>query len=121
MDAVEYIKTIHRLCESQNGYSGCSGYPLLNEDDYCSIVDARERAEDVVQIVEQWAKDHPVKTRQSEFLKMFPNARIDDSRVLIFCPKDFLPVGARSTYCEKHENCKECRKDYWLAGVTDND
>lgn len=119
MDAVEYIKTIHRLCESQNGYSGCSGCPLLNEDDYCSIVDARERAEDVVQIVEQWAKDHPIKTRQSKFLKMFPGAKID-SGVIIFCPKFLLPEREGEVYCRKHIKCKECRKDYWLTEVTDN-
>lgn len=119
MDAVEYIKTIHRLCESQNGYSGCSGCPLLNEDDYCSIVDARERAEDVVQIVEQWAKDHPIKTRQNKFLKMFPGAKID-SGFIIFCPKFLLPEREGEVYCRKHIKCKECRKDYWLTEVTDN-
>lgn len=119
MDAVEYIKTIHRLCESQNGYSGCSGCQLLNEDDYCSIVDARERAEDVVQIVEQWAKDHPIKTRQSKFLKMFPGAKID-SGVIIFCPKFLLPEREGEVCCRKHIKCKECRKDYWLTEVTDN-
>lgn len=119
MDAVEYIKTIHRLCESQNGYSGCSGCPLLNEDDYCSIVDARERAEDIVQIVEQWAKDHPIKTRQSKFLKMFPGAKID-SGVIIFCPKFLLSEREGEVYCRKHIKCKECRKDYWLTEVTDN-
>lgn len=119
MDAVEYIKTMQRLCESQNGYSGCSGCPLLNEDDYCSIVDARERAEDVVQIVEQWAKDHPVKTRQSEFLKMFPNAEIKDD-YLWMCPKyinyDYNPEG------NCHEiSCSDCKRKFWLTEVTDND
>lgn len=119
MDAVEYIKTIHRLCESQNGYSGCSGCPLLNEDDYCSIVDARERAEDVVQIVEQWAKDHPVKTRQSEFLRMFPKAEMKDD-YLWMCPKyinyDYNP----EENC--HEiSCSDCKRKFWLTEVTDND
>lgn len=27
---------------------------------------------EMISIVEQWSKDHPIKTRQSEFLKMFP-------------------------------------------------
>lgn len=41
--------------------------------------------EETVSEVEQWAKDHPVKTRQSEFLKMFPNANTIDG-VLTICP-----------------------------------
>lgn len=119
MDAVEFFKTVTRLCRNQD-FSACpaakKGRCMIGLADY-SVKDIEE----TVSKVEQWAKAHPVKTRQSEFLKMFPNARIDDSGVLLFCPKDFLPVGARNTYCEKHENCKECRKDYWLAEVTDND
>lgn len=116
MDAVEYIKTIRRLCESQNGYSGCSGCPLLNEDDYCSIADARERAEDVVQIVEQWAKDHPIKTRQSEFLKMFPNAVTDDG-VLCISPCKI----EKDIVCVNGKTCGDCCREYWLAEVTDNE
>nr|DAN11469.1 MAG TPA: NADH-ubiquinone oxidoreductase [Caudoviricetes sp.] len=123
MDAVEFFKTVNRLCENQS----CRECPVCKEG-VCMVMNMVridgglvESIEETVSKVEQWAKGHPVKTRQSEFLKMFPNARIDDSRVLIFCPKDFLPVGARSTYCEKHENCKECRKDYWLTEITDND
>lgn len=121
MDAVEFFKTANRLCKNQRCCTECPIYKnslgcMAKADD-----DSVKNIEETVSKVEQWAKAHPVKTRQSEFLKMFPNARIDDSGVLLFCPKDFLPVGARNTYCEKHENCKECRKDYWLAEVTDND
>ena len=123
MDAVEYIKTIRRLCESQNGYSGCSGCPLLNEDDYCSIADARERAEDVVQIVEKWAKDNPIKTRQSEFLKKFPNADMQRISTLFPCVMD---QTIRPTRCVKYESfsspkkCVECRNDYWYEEVDPN-
>ena len=116
MDAVEFLKTVNRLCKNQSGCEKC----LICENGTCmaGFGDVSVKSiDETVSKVEQWAKDHPVKTRQSEFLKMFPNARIDDSGVLIFCPKEFSQVGARSTYCEKHENCKECRKDYWLAEV----
>lgn len=122
MDAVEFFKTVNRLCKNQRCCTEC---PIHKNGMGCMVKaddDSIKNIEETVSKVEQWAKDHPIKTRQSEFLKMFPNARIDDSGVLIFCPNDFLPVGARSTYCEKYENCcKECRKDYWLAEVTDND
>lgn len=136
MNAVEFFKTVNRLCKLYKNQDGekCPVYKEGRCMVMCCMVmckvgfgddwlgsDSVKDIEETVSKVEQWAKEHPVKTRQSEFLKMFPNARIDDSGVLLFCPKDFLPVGARNTYCEKHENCKECRKDYWLAEVTDND
>lgn len=122
MDAVEYLKTLRRLCESQ---SGCAGCVLLDEDDSCfATVNRDGYVEKAVTAVEQWAKDHPVKTRQSEFLKMFPNAKFPNAKtdggVIIFCPRGFLPKGEAEAYCEKHDECIECCKDYWLAEVTDN-
>lgn len=119
MDAVEFVKTVNRLCKNRH----CNGCPVAKEGRCMAGFDDKsvKNIEETISKVEQWAKDNPVKTRQSEFLKLFPNARIDDSGVLLFCPKDFLPVGTRSTYCEKYENCKECRKDYWLTEVTGND
>lgn len=113
MDAVEYIKTRCRLCKSKDRCSEC---PLRNKEDGRCIAYVSEYAEKAVQIVEQWAKDHPVKTRQSEFLKMFPNAAIDDG-VLCISPckieKDIVCVNGKS--------CNECCREYWLAEVTDND
>lgn len=116
MDAVEYVKTQYRLCRSKD----CPECPLQDKENCCCIMDTIEYAEKAVQIVEQWAKDHPVKTRQSEFLKMFPNAKTDGG-VIIFCPRGFLPKGEAEAYCEKHDECIECCKDYWLTEVTDND
>lgn len=117
MDAVEYIKTRCRLCESKGGCSEC---PLRNKEDGRCIAYVREYAEKAVQIVEQWAKDHQVKTRQSEFLRMFPNAETDESGILIFCPRNFDPESINSVHCNRYV-CSECRKDYWLTEVTDND
>lgn len=69
------------------------------------------------EIILNWCKEHPVKTRQDEFLKMFPNARIIDGIVGI-CPKPF-----ETTYACKaaNSNCINCRKSYWLAEVDEHD
>nr|DAG89617.1 MAG TPA: hypothetical protein [Ackermannviridae sp.] len=118
MDAVEYVKTLHRLCKSQDSCSGCAGCPLRDkEDGYCSIANISERAEDAVQIVEQWAKDHPIKTRQSELLKMFPNAPF--YRGVVSIPPCSIEKEMRGN-CLRSD-CYECRRTYWLTEVTDND
>ena len=76
MDAVEFFKTVKRLCKNQ----GCDGCPVCKNNTCMVMLMARiygasdESIEETISKVEQWAKDHPVKTRQSEFLKMFPNA-----------------------------------------------
>lgn len=117
MDAVEFYKAFKRMC----GKTDCKDCLL---DQKCRP-SANVEPEEVVELVEEWAKDHPVKTRQSEFLKMFPNAKFPvaktDGGVIIFCPRGFLPKGEAEAYCEKHDECIECCKDYWLAEVNAND
>jgi hypothetical protein len=64
-------------------------------------------------------EDIPVKTRQSEFLKAFPNAPIDKGNGVLFvdpCTVDSTQKGNK--YCSI--SCTTCRKNYWLAEVTDN-
>lgn len=70
------------------------------------------------EIILKWSKEHPIKTRQGEFLKMFPNAKIDNCGTSILCPqwvdKDFK--CNLQTLC-----CDECCIEYWLAEVDENE
>ena len=84
--------------------SGCTGFE-------------NKFPEKAVEIVEQWAKEHPANTRQSEFLKLFPNAKIDNGAI------DIGPCAIDSYY-KPHNKCidtpcEECRKNYWLSEVED--
>ena len=115
MDAVEYVKALRRLCRSKIKCSECQ---LLNKEEHCCMADIGECAEKTVQIVEQWAKDNPIKTRQSEFLKLFPNAAIyEDDGILCIKPC----IIDESIKCTNGKNCDDCRREYWLAEVTNND
>lgn len=116
MDVVEFFKTVNRLCKNQ---SGCEKCPIRKNGMCmagCGVVSV-ENIEEAVSKVEQWEKDNPVKTRQSEFLKMFPNA--DFCRDVI----NILPCSVEKgmSECCYGKRCEECRKDYWLAEVTNND
>lgn len=71
-----------------------------------------------MEIVEKWAKEHPAKTRQSEFLKMFPDAPIYPDTGLVRvspCQVDRALCGN----CPTGTNCIKCRKKFWLAEVED--
>ena len=115
MDIAEFFKTVNRLCKNRT----CGECPIWKNGTCMadSGDDSVKSIEETISKVEQWAKDHPVKTRQSEFLKMFPNAE--------FCRDviNILPCSIEKEMCKYCDNskCEECRKDYWLSEVNDND
>lgn len=68
------------------------------------------------EIILKWCKEHPIKTRQSEFLKIFPNAVTNGNGRPSICPKNL----DRNYGCELKPNaCGECMDNYWLAEVDD--
>ena len=105
MDAVEFIKQVRRMGK-QKGEAIC--FKLEEKD-----------TESVDQ-VEQWAKEHPVKTRQSEFLKMWPDAEIGDDGLLAVAPcqlnVELLQCESQED-CEKRGVCGKCRCDFWLKEI----
>ena len=113
MDAVEYVKQRERMC---NYYVNCADCPA---DDYggCTSLD---EIPNLVPIVEQWAKAHPIKTRQSEFLKMWPDAEISDDGLLSIAP---CQLNVELLQCESQDDCEErggcgkCRDDFWLKEI----
>ena len=117
MDAVKYVKTLHRLCKSQANCLECPLHENCEEDNYvyCNG-NASEYVEKSVHIVEQWAKDNPIKTRQSEFLRMFPNA--DFCKGVI----DISPCSIEKEMkkCCGDRKCDECKRTYWLTEVTND-
>ena len=122
MDAVEYIKEAKRICKSRSVCKSVSGKcPLLDENGHCTATadicaaDIIEKTEKAVQIVGQWAKEHPIKTRQSEFLKRFPNAMINESDgILCITPCN---IEGKSIVCTNGKSCGDCRRDYWHKEV----
>lgn len=111
MDAVEFYKAFKRMCEKTD----CKDCLL---DQKCRP-SANVEPEEVVELVEEWAKDNPIKTRQSEFLKRFPNAKTMGG-VISICPNEIDSTYRNIEYCD-HSFCEECGKKYWNEEVTDND
>ena len=108
MDAVEYVKQRERMCDY---YVNCGDCPA---DDYGECTSLNE-IPNLVPIVEQWAKEHPVKTRQSEFLKQWPVAEIGEDGVLVVAPCQLcvgLLHGESQKDCEDRGACDKCRRDF---------
>lgn len=127
MDAVEYEKYRIKMCKEtilkKGGCGACEMYDVVRQRCRTPASVYMKEDEDYykknVAIVEQWAKDHPVKTRQNEFLKMFPNAdltrlspcMIDKDKRIRWCAK--YSVFGKSCCCDK------CRNDYWNEEVSE--
>ena len=111
MDAVEYLKTLRRMCNAEGReceYGKRSGF------DPC-MVWRNSHPEEAVSIAEKWAAEHPIKTRQSEFLKLFPSARVKKANGLPIVSPCALDVKLAGK-CEGIP-CQECWKKFWLAEV----
>ena len=106
MDALEFIKAVTRMLKS--GTIDCAIQKYISaqkKNDYEGMVEAAA----------QWAAEHPIKTRQSEFLKQWPEAEVDDTYgCLTLDPCKFYPKMRKECVGKL---CSECREAFWLAEV----
>ena len=105
MDAVEFIKQVRRMGK-QKGEAIC--FKLEEKDT------------EIVEKVEQWAKEHPVKTRQDEFFNQWPDAEIGYDGLPTVAPCqlniELLQCDSQED-CENRGVCDKCRRDFWLKEV----
>lgn len=109
MDAVEYVKQRERMCDY---YVNCGDCPVGKYGRCASL----NEIPNLVPIVEQWAKEHPAKTRQSEFLKMFPNASVGYNGTLVICPSQ-ADTKAVAGCIRSERNCDKCKREFWLKEI----
>lgn len=109
MNGVELLKTYKRMCNNLN-CKDCGLSALCSHHESCIQV-LMNQPENSVAVIEKWAKEHLLKTRQNKFLKIFPNTKLRNGAIQI-CPHEIgeiidCPAGL----------CEECCKDYWLTEV----
>lgn len=76
-------------------------------------------AEEVVREVEEWATAHPRKTRQSVFLKQWPEAHIRGDGYLDVCPLEVSAAhrDADGDCAALDRLCPDCRREFWMQEV----
>ena len=119
MEALEFLRARKRMCnEYSRSYNGCCDCPLVS---HCSISSTASDDDNkkTVDVVEQWSKEHPRKTRQSVFLEQYPEADIDGYGVVGLCPMSISAAHRDSdgecNYPEKM--CTDCRREFWMQEV----
>lgn len=127
MNAVEFLVTHDRMCDALA--PSCAGCEIMKAvayttDGYGTCREyIRKHPEEAVEIVERWAKEHPRKTRQNELLKLFPRVSMTADGIIAFCPDSMdsefeCPHKTRDNI---DPICGDCRREYWLEEVEDDD
>ena len=111
MDAVIYIRDMQRMCKSHISCNGCELKPGNGK----SCMEGMDPQE-CISVVEQWAAEHPIKTRQSVFLEQFPNAPIYTNTHNVALDPCLIDTTLRG-HCPTGRGCDICRREFWLAEV----
>ena len=101
-----------RMCES---YRDCRDGCGLHEEGMLLKLSCRtfiaEHPDKAKEIVEKWAEEHPIKTRQDVYLQLFPKALVDEDGTLKTKP---CFINREMYYtCTNKKGCEICRKNYW--------
>lgn len=122
MDALEFVKYLKKMCAQYGverpGKGFCQGCPALTEEDEMCVANFKFSSCDpnkVVEAVEKYAKENPIKTRNNEFLKHYPNA-VNCEGVPVICPKMIDVSYNPCNGCSKID-CYDCRKEYWMQVI----
>lgn len=103
MDAVDFILQYRRM--------------FAKDCISISITNSSASPEKLVSEVEKWAKENPIKTRQSLFLEQWPNAELDCQGVIAIDPCDVdKTMHGKDGDCY-NGNCDECRLAFWEQEV----
>ena len=113
MDAVKFIEERNRMCKSFGGR--CDDCPA----DKNSCCDAFEWQKELVALVEEWSAANPCKTRQSVFLELYPETKIDEDGVITICPAALFKShrGSDGECKNQYNECSDCRRKFWMQEV----
>lgn len=118
MDAVKYLKELHRMCTKSHTCDDCPIYKATGRNCGMAYSNA-EMLAGHVGIVEQWAKEHPVETRQSRFLKEFPNTSVYVDGTIDICPRYMDKTKECEVWEDAEKECVECEREFWGTEVDD--
>lgn len=117
---LEYVKELDRMCKYYLNLDRMFKY-YLNTDSKCNkcplkglgCSDLTSITQNHIAEVQKWSDCHPVKTRQSEFLKMYPNAGLELDFIAI-CPRQLGEITLEECRTKYPRHCDDCRRVYWM-------
>ena len=120
-EKAKLIRDYARMCKSKIGID-CDECELNKNKKYssCELFMMKE-PEKAVEIIEEWSAEHPIKTRQSEFLEQYPEVAKDEHGVIDIAPcaieKSRFRKNSERICNTPEKSCKQCRNEYWNEEV----
>lgn len=114
-EVIKFLRELNRMCREECDY-GC---PICETTDEVTPSNCgtwlQTHPEIAADYVAKWAADHPAATRQTEFLKQFPNAGLDSSGTVCICPRDLDTRFVHQCVGNRDVNmsCEACRGRWW--------
>ena len=112
MDALKFIEERNRMCDyyrGGNALSGCAECPAFD----IACLSVRCVTAEYIEAVEQWAQEHPRKTRQDVFMAHYPDAALD-AGVLRVCPRNVYKSAELNC---NNTTCYHCKRAFWTQEV----
>lgn len=116
MDAFQYEIYRAQLCTMYNGF--CAACPLNSEGKslgcaLCNydIIKVIERTQKLIDWVEKWPR-----TRQDVLERYFSDAPMKNG-IINICPKK-IDKSYKAKCVRDGKSCEQCKKDYWLEGIS---
>lgn len=116
MDAKEFVKALQRICAAHHAKR--EGDPVFIECKGCPVYDCCkgycpkhwEHIDDFANKVEQWAKEHPRKTRLEDLKEKYPNVPFGQDGLPSFMPRSlgYCPADNCFDCPYKEQNTKKC-------------
>ena len=120
MNAVDYLKAKARMCEENTCYECRLTFDDWDRKSPCLDTE-RDKSEQAVAIVEQWAKENPVKTYLTVLLEKLPDTKIsgESGTPEDFCPHSVFKIKKDFDYCNTN-TCKDCWNREYQESKDDN-
>ena len=113
MDALEFFEERKRMCDSSYDKElGCDFCDANSEAGLCmvtqTIFSSFDNFKKAIEIVENWSKSRPRKTRLQDFKEKYPSAPFNDSGY----PRNCCKLLGYCEDCPKNKSCGLCWKEF---------
>lgn len=115
MDAMKFLREAKRMCENEGPCSTCDAIQFCGfTQEFPLDFGTVDQMQNMVKLVEKWAEEHPRNTRQSEFLKQWPNAIMNPCTGTVDVLPCYLDKSLLDECREHFIDCNDCKRKYWL-------
>lgn len=123
MDAKLFIETYKRMCHAVEDCIFCPLY--VDEKDGCAMDGFKEGTkctDDILNAVEKWYNEHPLKTRLNEAKKLFVNLPLtSDGKYPMIDPCQVdSKIRDECATSRFFGSCDKCRNDYWNSEIKED-